>query len=277
MYNQLNAFFTRPAPFSVYTIDALWTDPHRAAQMLACHLDPTNELASRRPDQIADIVSRLDNDLGFEGKAITDLGCGPGLYAEAIARRDGKVTGLDFSASSLAHAKTHAMTEGLDIAYRQADYLRDPLPEDQDVIMLIYGDLCPLSPDRRRHLYDKVRASLKPGGTFVFDVFSAAYFAGLSETEGVEHHPQGGFWSQGNHFVLQKTFLYQEERLGLDRYRIITSEEEYEVYNWMQYFDPDTIRAELVDAGFGAVTTHDLTHGGPVPRDADVFAVLART
>ena len=108
MYTELKTFFERPEPFSVYTVDSLWTDPHRAGQMLACHLDQTNELASRPADRIAAIVDWLDRKLGFAGKAVTDLGCGPGLYAEAITRRGGKVTGLDFSINSLAHALRHA-------------------------------------------------------------------------------------------------------------------------------------------------------------------------
>ncbi len=157
MYAELKTFFERPAPFSVYTVDSLWTDPHRAGQMLACHLDQDNELASRRGDQIVAIVSWLDDRLGFAGKAITDLGCGPGLYAEAITRRGGTVTGLDFSANSLAHARKHAQAERLAITYRQADYLKDPLPADQDIVMLIYGDLCPLSPENRQLLMQKIR------------------------------------------------------------------------------------------------------------------------
>lgn len=275
MYTQLKSFFERPSPFSAYTVEALWTDPHRAAQMLACHLDESSDLASRRPAAIADIVTWLDRRLAFAGKGVTDLGCGPGLYAEAIAQRGGRVTGLDFSANSLRHARTHADAEGLDIVYFQADYLKNPLPQGQDVVLLIYGDLCPLSPDRRRRLYEKVKTSLKPGGVFVFDVFSAARFALLTETQAVEHHPQGGFWAAEAHFVFSRTFLYPERRLGLDRYLIVTPDVEYEVYNWMQYFDAEAIRAELGAAGFGAVEVCDLSTGGAAPKDADAFMVMA--
>ncbi len=277
MYDELNAFFERPVPFSVYTVDALWTDPHRAGQMLSHHLSETSNAASRRPNEIAAIVSWLDQRLKFAGKAITDLGCGPGLYTGAMAQRGGHVSGIDFSGNSIRYARGQAGIEGLDIAYEEADYLRDPLPADQDIVMLIYGDLCPLSPDRRRHLYDKVRKSLKPGGSFVFDVFSLAHFAALTESQGFEHCPEGGFWAKGAHFVFSKTFLYQDRHLGLDRYLVVTPDETHEVYNWMQYFGEDSIRAELAEAGFTDAITYDLTTGGPVQKDAKVFMVLART
>ena len=68
MYSELKTFFERPEPFSAYTVDSLWTDPHRAGQMLACHLDQTTELASRRDHQIGDIVAWLDNKLGFSAR-----------------------------------------------------------------------------------------------------------------------------------------------------------------------------------------------------------------
>ena len=277
MYAELKTFFERPAPFSVYTVDSLWTDPHRAGQMLACHLDQDNELASRRNDQIGAIVSWLDDRLGFAGKAVTDLGCGPGLYAEEITRRGGTVTGLDFSENSLAHARKHAETEHLAITYRQADYLKDPLPTDQDVFMLIYGDLCPLSPENRHLLMQKIRKSLKPGGVFICDIFAPVGFDRRTENQGIEHHPDGGFWAPGDHFVLNASFLYPDMKLGLDRYRVVTAKDNHEVYNWMQYFDPDAIASEIREAGFAEVSAFDLYDGGAVNPEDDVYMVISRT
>ncbi len=277
MYAELKTFFERPAPFSVYTVDSLWTEPHRAGQMLACHLDQDSELASRRADQIATIVSWLDDRLQFAGKRITDLGCGPGLYAEAIARRGGTVTGLDFSANSLAHARRHATAEGLTISYRQADYLKDPLPADQDIVMLIYGDLCPISPENRHLLLQKIRQSLKPGGVFICDIFAPICFDRRSETQSIAHQPDGGFWAPGDHFVINASFLYPKIRLALDHTRIITSDGEHEVYNWMQCFDPDTIATEIKAAGFAKVETLGLYDGGAVKPDDDVYMVISQT
>jgi len=277
MYTELKTFFERPAPFSVYTIDSLWTDPHRAKQMLTCHLDPDSELASRRSDQIASIVTGLDDRLGFAGKAVTDLGCGPGLYAEPITRRGGTVTGLDFSENSLAHARKHTEAERLAITYRQADYLKDPLPADQDIVMLIYGDLCPLSPENRHRLMQKIRKSLKPGGVFVCDIFAPVCFDRRSESQSIEHHPAGGFWAADDHFVLNASFLYPQMKLGLDRFRIVTAEGSHEVCNWMQYFDPDAIASEIREAGFAETGALGLYDGGAVNPEDDVYMMLSRT
>src|SRR5690606_4761567 len=105
MHAQLSDFFARPEPFSRYTTRRLWTDPHVAQQMLAAHLDPAHDLASRRPAIIDGFVSWLDRRIGLAGRRVLDLGCGPGLYCERMALRGARVTGLDFSARSLAHAR----------------------------------------------------------------------------------------------------------------------------------------------------------------------------
>ena len=189
----------------------------------------------------------------------------------------GHVTGLDFSENSLAHARAAAGAEGLDIAYMRADYLKDPLPGRQDIVMLIYGDLCPLSPDRRQRLYEQVRQSLKPGGTFVFDVFSAARFGRLSETEGFARRLMGGFWAPGDYFGFEARFLYPKIRLELERYLIVTPEGNHEIYNWLQHFDSGTIHAELTGAGFESIETLSTANGGPVGEQDDDFMVLART
>jgi 2-polyprenyl-6-hydroxyphenyl methylase / 3-demethylubiquinone-9 3-methyltransferase len=49
---------------------------------------------------------------------ILDVGCGGGLLAEPLARLGGNVTGIDASDTTIAAAKRHAKTSGLDIDYQ---------------------------------------------------------------------------------------------------------------------------------------------------------------
>lgn len=93
LYAELAGFDDRPAPFSKMTIATLWTDPHIARQMLAFHLDPHHDAASRRPGSIEGFVGWLDERLPLAGKKLMDLGCGPGLYAQRLAQRGAQVTG----------------------------------------------------------------------------------------------------------------------------------------------------------------------------------------
>lgn len=276
MHQQLLDFHERPEPFSRYTTDVLWTDPHIAGQMLRNHLDPETDLASRRAKTIDQMVAWLDRKMGLSGKRVCDLGCGPGLYATRMAGRGARVTGIDFSASSLDHARRDATARGLIIDYRQADYLTGDLPGDQDFVSLIYGDLCTFSAEQRRRLYVRVKAALKPGGAFVFDVFTTAQFASLTETATYARRLMNGFWSPNDYFGFLNTFLYAEQRIGLDRYLIVESERRFEIFNWVQYFDPQTITAELGEAGFDVEAVLDVATGAPWVSGSHELAVVAR-
>lgn len=276
MYERLIDLVERPAPFSVYTALELWTDEYVSARMLECHLDPASDLASRRPDAIDSIVGWMESRLGLSGKAVCDLGCGPGLYAERMAMHGARVTGVDFSTRSLAHARHSAEKKRLTISYLQGDYLKDKLPAQQDIVTLIYGDYCVLSPQQRQTLLKRIHAMLKPGGRLVFDVFSRPQFGQCTEEFHFERRLMNGFWAEGDYFGFRATYLYRDLHLSLDRYLIIEPARTRHIYNWMQYFAPTEIKAELVEAGFTLEKIFDLSTGGHWIERAAPFGVLAR-
>ena len=276
MYETLFAFLDRPAVFSTTTTHTLWTDPHLAGEMLRLHLDGERDLASRRTASIDAFAAWLDARMPLAGRALLDLGCGPGLYAERFARRGAKVTGLDFSVSSIGHARRSAVAAGLAIDYGCADYLKVELPGRQDLVTLIYGDFCALPPARRRLLLDKVRAALVDGGRFVFDVFSTGMLHALHEETVVETRLMQGFWAKGDYVGFKARFLYPDEAVALERYLIVAPERTFAVDNWLQYYTPASISTELAAAGFGDVAIVDVGTGGNLDGSATAFAVIAR-
>ncbi len=275
LYDQLAEIRSRPLPFSQMTIAALWTEPHIARQMLAFHLDPDIDAASRRHATIDNFVTWLDARLGLAGKSITDLGCGPGLYTERMAQRGAKVSGVDFSASSLAHARQSAGDRGLAITYIEGDYLTADLPEAQDIVTVIYGDFCALAPDQRRRLLARVRAMLAPGGRLVLDAYTPGQFAALSEGFEGGHNYQNGFWSPLDYFAFKQTHLWPDELISLERYLVATAERQFEIFNWMQYFTPASIEAELAEAGFAVEANVEFDTGQPWAGGATPLTVIA--
>ena len=92
----------KPQPFEPGE-PLFWTDPHIARQMLASHLDPTVDGASRRPETIERITNWITSSVGLRpGDWILDLGCGPGLYAERLAQAGVEV--METRISHLAYA-----------------------------------------------------------------------------------------------------------------------------------------------------------------------------
>ncbi|MCU7929782.1 MAG: class I SAM-dependent methyltransferase [Candidatus Thiodiazotropha sp. (ex Codakia rugifera)] len=273
MYDFVHDISTRPTPFSRYTAKALWTRPHLSRQMLKYHLDQETDLASRRFEMIESTVEWIDSELTLSGKNICDLGCGPGLYTERFSALGARVTGVDFSENSLSYARKHSEHS---VCYIHADYLEDELPSGFDAITLIYTDLCVLSPDQRARLLGKMRKMLNPSGTIVIDVAGVGLLVGKQEVTLIEDKLMGGFWSEGDYVGIQKSFIYEDLHLSLDRYVIIEPNEIWQVYNWFQHYTSQMIVKELSDAGFTVVKiTSDLT-GAPINSNVEFIGVIAR-
>jgi len=276
MYEILKNLSLRPEPFPAYTARELWTDEYTSSHMLQAHLDPASDLASRPPEAIDRIVKWMETHIGLAGKAVADLGCGPGLYAERMAMHGARVTGIDFSNRALTHARWSATAKRLAIEYRLADYLKDDLPDGQGIVTLIYGDYCVLSPEQRHSLLARVKAMLLPGGHFMFDVFSRPQFGQIEEEFVCAPRLMNGFWAEGDYFGFKITHRYDEQYLALDRYLIIEPARTRDIYNWMQYFTPPEIKAELAAAGLETAEIFDLTTGGHWIEKSTPFGVLAR-
>ena len=275
MYQELPELDRAPEPFSRYTTDTLWTDPHIGRQMLRYHLDPDVDAASRKATTIDATGAWLAARFGLANKRLLDLGCGPGLYATRMAARGATVTGLDFSPISIAYASAN-IPAGSALTYVEGNYLAGPLPGPADIVTLIYGDYCALSPDRRRTLLANVGGALAPGGRFVFDVYSLGQFAGFSETLDFGHRHMGGFWADEDYYAFRKSVTYADEAISLERYLVVTEKRRFEVFNWMQYFTPETISAELADAGFAVDAVLEVETGLPWQGGATPFFVVAR-
>lgn len=275
MYDLLKDLATRPEPFSRYTAKELWTRPYLAQQMLAYHLNQETDLASRRASVIDDIVNWIDFQLDLPGKHLCDLGCGPGLYAQRFSGCGAAVTGVDFSAHSLAYARQQAAEDEMDIRYVEADYLADELPAGFDIVTLIYTDFCVLSPTQRANLLGRIRGMLKPGGQLVMDVAGIGSFAGREESSHIEYRLMGGFWAEGDYIGIQRSLVYAEDHLALDRFLIIEPGETWQIFNWFQHFTAQGLQAELGAAGFTVDEMAGDLAGAPLKPDGELLGVIA--
>ncbi|MEG3639168.1 class I SAM-dependent methyltransferase [Magnetococcus sp. PR-3] len=276
MYAHLRALAHKPAPFSRYTTDLLWTQPHLAQQMLAFHLNQETDLASRRLARIEQVVRYLDKAYTLAGKKLCDLGCGPGLYTHRLAQLGAEVTGIDFSSVALAHAKVEAKKAGLSIHYISADYLQDTLPTGFDLITLIYHDFATLSPMQRATLLKRIRGMLNPGGELLLELPAEALFTTKVEALQVEENMMGGFWSASPYVGMLRQHLYTDLNISLDHYWIVEqSGRSWEVLNWMQYYTPEQIQYELTKAGFTPGHIMGGLCGEPWSEQGDALVITA--
>ncbi len=276
MYDLLKDISSRPEPFSRYTVKDLWTRPHLSRQMLATHLDQESGMASRPFAAIDSIVGWLDSQLDLSGRTLCDLGCGPGLYAQRFSALGADVTGVDFSAHSLEYARATATENEQAIRYIHADYLLDELPTDFDVITLIFTDLGALAPEQRVALLGRMRSMLNPGGRIVVDVLGMGALAGKTDETQIEANMMGGFWSEDDYVCIQRSFVYPEERLTLDRFLIVEPSQSWQIFSWAQSFTPESLTAELNTAGFEVEQMVGDLAGAPLQPESDLIGVIAR-
>jgi len=277
LYDELTKINERPDPFEFYTAETLWTDEHISRKMLEFHLNESVDLASRRTEFIDRSVDWIAGrfDVG-SGSRIVDFGCGPGLYASRLASQGAKVAGIDFSARSLDYARSNASERGLDIKYVHQNYLKYRSNDRFDLAMLIYCDLCPLSPDQRRTLLSVIHEHLDKGGALLMDVLSLVAFDQKNETVSYAPLLLDGFWSADNYFGFMNSFRYSDEKLLLDKYTIIERNRIREIYNWLQCFSIESLKDELGDAGFTLEEIYADVAGRPYDPAQTEFAVVAR-
>jgi SAM-dependent methyltransferase len=272
--SQLIRLQQKPDPFTPG--EALfWDDPHISSQMLKAHLNPEIDAASRQPETIDRSVKWLMKLLGLKtGDTILDLGCGPGLYASRFACAGLQVTGVDYSRRSIEYAKSYAEENKLDIRYHYQNYLELKDENQYEAAFLIYGDLCPLNPEQRSTLLRNIHRALKPGGWFVLDVTTRQ----CRKKHGAKNNWYGlesGFWKPGPHLVLEEGFDYPEQSIWLDQYTVVEADGNVSVYrNWFQDYTPESIAAELSQAGFSVENLWGDLTGLPYSPDSEWIGVI---
>lgn len=276
MFKELKEINTRPGLFQHYTAEELWTNEHTAKQMLAYHLNESIDVSSRNREFIERSVEWIVSSFNVDGTTeIADFGCGPGLYASRLAERGAKVTGIDFSENSIRYAKEAAEKKKVKIDYVQANYLNYETAKRFDLIIMIMCDFCALSPKQRRLMLTKFFTLLKPGGSVVLDVYSLNMFDQKEESATYELNQLNRFWSANDYYCFVNTFKYYREKVSLDKYTIIEEKQRRIVYNWLQYFSPETLEKEFVEYGFTVEKLYSDVAGTPFNAGSTEIAVVA--
>ena len=277
MFEELVSINARPKPFEFYTASDLWTDTHTSKKMLEYHLNESLDLASRNPEFIERSSAWIVSQFGVgDQAAIADFGCGPGLYTTRFAEHGADVFGIDFSKRSIRYAEETAERKGLSIDYVCQDYLAFETDKRFDLITMIWCDFCALSPTQRSDMLGKFQRLLNDGGSVFLDVHSLNVFDQKDEAATYELNQLDGFWSPNPYYGFLNTFKYEEEKVFLDKYTIIEEDRTRTVYNWIQCFSPESLRAEFEKNGLEIEELYADVAGGTFSPASDEFAVVAR-
>lgn len=253
-----------------------WDDPHISKMMLEAHLNQFHNAASRKYETIdKTIANLLESGILKPGMKLLDLGCGPGLYAERLARAGIEVVGVDISENSLAYAREAAAQAGLSIEYICKNFFDIDYETEFDAVIQVYGELCVFSDEALEKLLISINKALKKNGVFISD-FSTRAGRLKNPPRRDWQISEGGFWNPGRHLVLQMTFDYPERDIWLDQF-IIADEQGCKVYrNWFHDYSLSSIKKVIEAKGFETVHVwNDLT-GEEYSSGGDWIAIAAR-
>lgn len=256
-----------------------WNEPGFSERMLKEHLSQDHDAASRKNEKIERHIAWIYATLlGDRPGSVLDLGCGPGLYLQRLARRGCACTGIDFSPASIRYAVESAEREGLSIDYRLGDIRETDYGVGYDLAILIFGEFNVFKPADARLLLRKMHAALRPGGRLLLEpmALEAARRAGQSPASWSAQ--PSGLFSERPHLLLEESFWDEASLCATNRYYIVDAHSAEVTRHAASYqgYTNETLENLLVSTGFDAVSffpelaAEDL--GAP---QADFFALTA--
>lgn len=260
------------------TQGAFWDNEHISKMMLMAHLNPNWDAASRKPATIEATCNWIMSELKLcPGDQMLDLGCGPGLYTSRFCEKGLTVTGIDYSARSIDYAKDQARLLGQPINYIYGNYLELDYIDPLDAVVLIYCDFGVLSESDRSMLLHKIYKALKPGGYFVFDVWSTQYKELTRDYKSWSIHPEQGFWKPYPHVELILQQYNPKTHLALKQHLILQDEAPVEAFNlWEQCYTPETVSDLLINHGFRVLRMNSDLMGNPLTVESPALGIVAQ-
>jgi hypothetical protein len=116
---------------------------------------------------------------------------------------------------------------------------------------------------------------LKPGGHILLDIYSMVGFAQREEVASYEQNQLHGFWSPNHYYGFSNTFKYEDEKVVLDKYTIVEPDRIRTIYNWLQYFNPEVLKAEFLENGLKVTEIYSDVAGKTFDPQSTEFAVVA--
>jgi SAM-dependent methyltransferase len=255
-----------------------WNDPGFSQRMLQEHLSQEHDWASRRAATIQKHVEWIHRQvLAGQPACILDLGCGPGLYTSQLAGRGHTCVGVDFSPASIEYARTFALENHLSCSYQLQDVRLAEFGAEYDLAMFIYGELNVFRTADAKAILQKMRASLRPGGSILLEVHTFEVVRSLGLQPASWYSAASGLFSDRPHLCLQENFWEAEQAVATQRFFIVDAQTG-QVTRYAastQAYKQEIYQEMLKECGFHDILSYPSLTGEIDPAQPDLFAILA--
>ncbi len=213
--------------------------------MLLEHLSQEHDLASRRLEFVEQASDWIHKDLLDEQPSkILDLACGPGLYLNALARREHRCVGIDFSPASVRHARQ--VNANLDVEFIEGDLRHTSFGEGFDLAIFLYGEFNVFTEDES---LDLLRRAAIAAPLLVLEVQTAEHLLEWSKS-GTEWRTGGpGLMSPRNHLQLTEHWFDEESLTVTSRFYVVDAETaEVSMFSQTDRIVPDDVWEPLLES-----------------------------
>lgn len=267
-----------PKPWIDVKANLPWGEIEFSKRMLKEHLDPSHDLATRRPIITNAQISWVMNKflIPRKAKTILDLTCGPGIWANALAKNGFTVRGIDLSPAAIDYARKIAREENLPATYLQGDIRDTAFGSGYDAILFIYGEANALKWEEFSLILLRAMESLNQKGIIILELIPPEAMARMAGTSW-QTNEGGGLFGESPYLQLTENFWHPDERTGATRHYIVdlvtTRVREYGIS--YQCYTPDDLNKLLPSCGLEIIAEYDSLLGEKSLPKPDWHVVIA--
>lgn len=197
-----------------------WDEPDFSLRMLEQHLNQEHDWASRRGPIIAAHAAWIAEQLSVPSR-ILDMGCGPGLYTQALAERGHQCVGVDFSPASIEYARQRSADCDPKPEYILGDIRNYRSNQKFDCIIMIFGEFNAFIRKDAALLLEHCAEMLTENGLFILEAHTYDAVRAMGEAPATWQRHATGLFSAGPHLCLRENSWNAAEASALSRYFII--------------------------------------------------------
>ena len=216
----------------------------------------------------AENVPKITALTGISRGSMLDLACGPGRYAIPFAKAGFIVTGVDRTRFLLDKARDRAA--GANVEWLEQDMREFVRPGAFDLAINVFTSFGYFDdPADNQRVLENVYASLKPGGTFVFDHIGKELLAARYQPTRSESLPDGTVLIHRT-TVIDDWSRIDSEWILLEGNRASN----YRIRHWL--YSGREIRELLANVGFADISLYGTFEGTPYGPQGQRLIAVAR-
>ncbi len=141
---------------------------------------------------------------------------------------------------------------------------------------MIYCDFAALTFSERQLLLSKVYSALKPGGLFIFDVFTDLHFKDQPARNEWTVNQRGGFWSAEPYIHLEATHYYADNTVSVSQNIILTEKETKEYLIWDTVYNSKRLADEITPSGFSVAGEYGDACGSSLTDNSQTLCFVVK-